>query len=276
MLFRLLKVLVITFSLFSCSKNEPIYQPTEKVDPYVIYKVAYTAFEKNDFFFANKKFLEAEANFVDLKLAAKAAVMSCFSLYGINFYQEALENIERFLKTYPVDKNVIYVEYLKAVIYFEQIGEEKHDVKPLLDTKKQINYFIKKYPDSDYAIDLRFKKDLVNNQLAAKELFVAKYYISVQKWIPAINRLKIIINQYDKTIFIEEALHRLVEIHYYLGLEQEAKKYAKILGYNYNSGEWFKQSYKILNKEYKIKMKSTEKNLKEKDSFIKKIIKLIK
>ena len=276
MLFRLLKVLVITFSLFSCSKNEPIYQPTEKVDPYVIYKEAYTAFEKNDFFFANKKFLEAEANFVDLKLAAKAAVMSCFSLYGINFYQEALENIERFLKTYPVDKNVIYVEYLKAVIYFEQIGEEKHDVKPLLDTKKQINYFIKKYPDSDYAIDLRFKKDLVNNQLAAKELFVAKYYISVQKWIPAINRLKIIINQYDKTIFIEEALHRLVEIHYYLGLEQEAKKYAKILGYNYNSGEWFKQSYKILNKEYKIKMKSTEKNLKEKDSFIKKIIKLIK
>ena len=119
---------------------EPIYQPTEKVDPYVIYKEAYTAFEKNDFFFANKKFLEAEANFEDLKLAAKAAVMSCFSLYGINFYQEALENIERFLKTYPVDKNVIYVEYLKAVIYFEQIGEEKHDVKPLLDTKKQINY----------------------------------------------------------------------------------------------------------------------------------------
>ena len=276
MLFRLLKVLFITLSLFSCSKNEPIYQPTEKVDPYFVYKEAYTAFEKNDFFFANKKFLEAEANFEDLKLAAKAAVMSCFSLYGINFYQEALENIERFLKTYPVDKNVIYVEYLKAVIYFEQIGEEKHDVKPLLDTKKQINYFIKKYPDSDYAIDLRFKKDLVNNQLAAKELFVAKYYISVQKWIPAINRLKIIINQYDKTIFIEEALHRLVEIHYYLGLEQEAKKYAKILGYNYNSGEWFKQSYKILNKEYKIKMKSTEKNLKEKDSFIKKIIKLIK
>ncbi len=276
MLFRLLKVLIITLSLFSCSKNEPIYQPTEKVDPYVIYKEAYTAFEKNDFFFANKKFLEAEANFEDLKLAAKAAVMSCFSLYGINFYQEALENIERFIKTYPVDKNVIYVEYLKAVIYFEQIGEEKHDVKPLLDTKKQISYFIKKYPDSDYAIDLRFKKDLVNNQLAAKELFVAKYYISVQKWIPAINRLKIIINQYDKTIFIEEALHRLVEIHYYLGLEQEAKKYAKILGYNYNSGEWFKQSYKILNKEYKIKMKSTEKNLKEKESFIKKIIKLIK
>ena len=276
MLFRLLKALIITFFLVSCSKNEPIYTPSGKIDPYVIYNEAYTAFEKNDFFFANKKFLEAEANFIDLELAAKASVMSCFSLYGINFYTEALENIERFLKTYPANKNVIYVEYLKAVIYFEQISEEKYDIQPMLDTKKQINYFIKKYPDTDYAIDLKFKKDLVENQLAAKELYVAKYYISVQKWIPAINRLKVIINHYDETIFIEEALHRLVEIHYFLGLEKEAEKYAYILGYNYNSSEWFEQSYKILNKDYKIKKRSKIKDTKEKDSFFKKIIKLIK
>ena len=276
MLFRLLKALIITFFLVSCSKDEPIYTPSGKIDPYVIYNEAYTAFEKNDFFFANKKFLEAEANFIDLELAAKASVMSCFSLYGINFYTEALENIERFLKTYPANKNVIYVEYLKAVIYFEQISEEKYDIQPMLDTKKQINYFIKKYPDTDYAIDLKFKKDLVENQLAAKELYVAKYYISVQKWIPAINRLKVIINHYDKTIFIEEALHRLVEIHYFLGLEKEAEKYAYILGYNYNSSEWFEQSYKILNKDYKIKKRSKIKDTKEKDSFFKKIIKLIK
>ena len=262
--------------MLSCSKNEPIYQHSKKNDPYVIYNEAYSAFENNDFFFANKKFLEAEANFQNLELAAKASVMSCFSLYGINFYDEALENIERFIKTYPANKNVIYVEYLKAIIYFEQIGEEKHDVKPLLDSKKQINYFINKYPESDYAIDLKFKKDLVENQLAAKEMYVAKYYISVQKWIPAINRLKNIVNKYDKTIFIEEALHRLVEIHYYLGLENEAKKYAAILGYNYNTSEWFEQSYKILNKNYKIKKKLSEKDLKEKDSIIKKIINLIK
>ena len=137
-------------------------------------------------------------------IAAKAAIMSCFSLYGINFYNEALDNLERFLKTYPADKNVIYAEYLKAVIYFEQMSDEKKDVKPLLETNKQIDYFIKKYPNSDYTIDLKFKKDLVENQLAAKELFIAKYYVSVQKWIPAINRLKLIVNRYDKTIFIEE------------------------------------------------------------------------
>ena len=269
-------VIILALSLFSCSKNEPIYQPTEKTNPYTLYQEGYVAFEKNNFFFANKKFLEAEANFENLDQAAKAAIMSCFSLYGINFYDEALNNLDRFLKTYRANENVIYAEYLKAIIYFEQMSDEKKDIKPLLDAKKQINFFINKYPDTDYSIDLKFKKDLVENQLAAKELFVAKYYISVQKWIPAINRLKIILKQYDKTVFIEEALHRLVEINFHIGLENEAKKYANILGYNYNSSEWFKQSYKILNKDYVITKRPNQESTKEKDSIIKKIIKMIK
>ena len=269
-------VIILALSLFSCSKNEPIYQPTEKSNPYTLYQEGYVAFEKNDFFFANKKFLEAEANFENLDQAAKAAIMSCFSLYGINFYDEALNNLDRFLKTYRANENVIYAEYLKAIIYFEQMSDEKKDIKPLLDAKKQINFFINKYPDTDYSIDLKFKKDLVENQLAAKELFVAKYYISVQKWIPAINRLKIIVKKYDKTVFIEEALHRLVEINFHIGLENEAKKYANILGYNYNSSEWFKQSYKILNKDYVITKRPNQESTNEKDSIIKKIIKMIK
>ena len=269
-------VIILALSLFSCSKNEPIYQPTEKTNPYTLYQEGYVAFQKNDFFFANKKFLEAEANFENLDQAAKASIMSCFSLYGINFYDEALNNLDRFLKTYRANENVIYAEYLKAIIYFEQMSDEKKDIKPLLDAKKQINFFINKYPDTDYSIDLKFKKDLVENQLAAKELFVAKYYISVQKWIPAINRLKIILKQYDKTVFIEEALHRLVEINFHIGLENEAKKYANILGYNYNSSEWFEQSYKILNKDYVITKRPNQESTNEKDSIIKKIIKMIK
>ena len=273
---RFITVIILALSLFSCSKNEPIYQPTEKTNPYTLYQEGYVAFEKNDFFFANKKFLEAEASFENLDQAAKAAIMSCFSLYGINFYDEALNNLDRFLKTYRANENVIYAEYLKAIIYFEQMSDEKKDIKPLLDAKQQINFFINKYPDTDYSIDLKFKKDLVENQLAAKELFVAKYYISVQKWIPAINRLKIILKQYDKTVFIEEALHRLVEINFHIGLENEAKKYANILGYNYNSSEWFKQSYKILNKDYVITKRPNQESTNEKDSIIKKIIKMIK
>ncbi len=275
MILRLLLVLNILFLLISCSKEEPIYT-SQKTDPFILYEEGYKAFESNDFFYANKKFDEAELNFENIDLAAKSAVMSIFSLYGINFYEEALENIKKFAQTYPADKRVIYVEYLKAVIFFEQINDEKKDLEPLLEANKQIDFFVKKYPYSDYTVDLRFKKDLIQNQLAAKELYNAKYYISVQKWIPAINRLKIIVKNYDKTIFIEEALHRLVEINYHLGLEEEAKNYAKILGYNYNSSEWFEQSYKILNKNYILKEKLEDKNKKEKDNIIKKIISIIK
>ena len=258
----------------SCSKDKIIYKPSEKIDPFVLYNEGFQLFTTNDYFNANKKFSKAELNFENVNYAAKSAAMSIFSLYGINFYNEALENIDRFLKTYPSDKNVIYVEYLKAIIFFEQISDEKKDIKPLVEADNQIEYFVTKYPGSDYAIDLKFKKDLIQNQLAAKELYNAKFYISIQKWIPAINRLKVIVDEFDKTIFIEEALHRLVEIHYHLGLEKEAKRYANILGYNYNSSEWFKQSYKILNKNYVIKDNSLTKE--NKNNIIQKLIEMIK
>ena len=199
--------------------------------------------------------------------------MASYSLYGINFYLEAEENIKRYLKTYPADKNIIYAKYLLAIIYYEQISDEKKDLEPLLKAREAIDIFLSKYPDTDYATDLRFKRSLVQNQLAAKELFVARYYISVKKWIPAINRLKIITEKYDTTIFIEEALHRLVEIYYYLGLENEAKQYAAILGYNYNSSEWFKKSYKVFNKNYDDYKKKIKKE--KKDNIFKRIIKII-
>ena len=274
---RILIILCSILFLFSCTIEEVIYQPSNAVDPYKLYKDGLEAFENNDFFFASKKFSEAELNFKEVDLAAKSAIMSSFSLYGINFYNEASENLERYLRTYPSDKNVIYAHYLLAIISFEQISDEKKDLEPLLQADSKIDFFIKKYPDSDYAIDLKFKKDLIQNQMAAKELFVAKYYISTQKWVPAISRLKIIVKNFSNTIFVEEALHRLVEIHYHLGLEVEAKKYAKILGYNYNSSEWFEQSYKILNKNYVIndKKKTAEKKKKEEGLF-NKIIKMIK
>mgnify|MGYP001231980058 CR=1 FL=1 len=252
---KLIFIFVLTFSLLSCSQNKDIeYEINkDKVDPYKLYEEALDAFDNGDYFYAEKKFSEAELNFKVIELAAKSAVMSSYSLYGINFYTEALENLERYLKKYPADKNIMYAHYLIAIIYYEQMSDEKKDLKPLLDADKKIDFFLKKYPNSDYAIDLKFKKDLIQNQLAAKELYVAKYYVSIQKWVPAINRLRKIVEEYEKTVFIEEALHRLVEINYYLGLEKEAKKYAKILGYNYNSSEWFEQSYKVFNQDYKIK-----------------------
>ncbi len=272
---KLIIIFILIFSLLSCSKNKDIeYEINkDKVDPYKLYEEGLNAFDKGDYFFAEKKFSEAELNFKIVEFAAKSAVMSGYSLYGINFYNEALENLERYLKKYPADKNVMYAHYLIAIIYYEQMSDEKKDLKPLLEADKKIDFFLKKFPNSDYAIDLKFKKDLIQNQLAAKELYVAKYYISIQKWVPAMNRLIKIVDEYEKTVFVEEALHRLVEINYYLGLEKEAKKYAKILGYNYNSSEWFEQSYKVFNKNYEIKEKVKDK----KDAnFLQKIINKIK
>ena len=269
---RLLSIFLFILFVFSCSKNEEIYFQKSTTDGYTLYQRGYEAFQKNDFFFASKKFAEAELNFKEVELAAKSSIMSSFSLYGINFYNEALEGLQKFLKTYPSDKNIIYAHYLIAIIYFEQISDEKKDLQPLLDANRKIDFFLEKYPNTDYAIDLKFKKDLIQNQLAAKELYVAKFYIKTKKWVPAINRLKVIAEKYDRTIFIEEALHRLVEINYHLGLENEAKIYANILGYNYNSSKWFEQSYKILNKNYDIKTTKINK----KNNLFKKIIKMIK
>ena len=271
---RIIFIFLIFLNATSCSnKNEPLYVPSEKIDPYKIYNEGLDAMRENDYFFANKKFTEAELNFKDVELAAKSAIMSTFCLYGINFYSDALENINRFLNVYPADTNVVYAHYLEAIIYFEQISDEKRDLKPLLKSLEKINFFIEKYPNTEYAIDLKFKKDLIQNQLAAKEMYVAKHYIKTQKWIPAISRLKIILNNYDKTIFVEEALFRLVEIHYYLGLEVEAKKYAKILGYNYNSSEWYESAYRIFNQDYKLKKIKVKEE--KKKNFLDKIIEII-
>tara|TARA_B100000035_G_scaffold302157_1_gene299489 strand:+ start:7743 stop:8570 length:828 start_codon:yes stop_codon:yes gene_type:complete len=259
--------------LISCSKEKPEYQLKPKEDPYKIYKEAYEAFEKGDYFFAQKKFLEVELKVEKVEVAAKASIMASYSLYSINFYDEALENLNKYLKKYPANKDTIYAEYLIAIIFFEQIQDETKDVEPINKAKAKIDYFLRKYPDNEYALDLKFKNDLIINQLAAKELYIAKYYISVQKWIPAINRLKVILEKYDQTIFVEEALYRLVEINYFIGLKKEAKKYASILGYNYNSSEWHEQSYKILNKDYKL---LTKEKIKKKDNLIKKIMNKVK
>ena len=275
MFLRIVLIFLLASTNLSCAKkkSEAELQLEKKIDPYQVYTEGYEAFEKGDYFYANKKFSEAELNFEIIEYAAKSAIMSSYALYGINFYDQALENLERYLRKYPADKNVMYAHYLTALVYYEQISDEKKDLQPLLKATEKINFFINKYPNSEYSIDLRFKIDLIKNQIAAKELYVAKYYITTQKWVPAINRLKIIVKDYQETVFIEEALHRLVEIHYYLGLQEEAKKYAKILGYNYNSSKWFEQSYKLLNKDYKIVKK---KENKKDQNFFKKILNKIK
>ena len=138
---------------------------------------------------------------------------------------------------------------------------KKKDLEPLLQAKEKFELIVKNYPDTDYSTDAYFKLDLIVDQLAAKEISIARFYMQTEKWIPALNRLKLIVEKYDKTIFIEEALHRLVEVNYKIGLEDEAKKAAAILGYNYQSSEWYERSYKIFNKKYKPKKVKKEKEM---------------
>ena len=270
---KLTYAILIIFLTISCSKKEPELKiPANKENSFKIYKEAVKAMNDGNYFFASKKFSEAEIILPQIEFSAKAALMSSFCLYSINFYPEATANLERFINQYPTDKNVAYAHYLIALTLYEQILDEKKDIKPLTDSKEKINFFLQNYPDTEYALDLKFKLDLVNNQLAAKEMYIAKYYITTQKWIPAINRLKVIINDYSKTVFIEEALHRLVEVYYRVGLTDEAKSSAAILGYNYNSSEWYEQTYKILNKSYKFRKKS---EIKKDNGLIKRTIKKI-
>ncbi len=271
------KILVyLTLSLFlvSCGggKDEAIKPPTTNEEAIKTYQEALDSLKSGDYFYASKKFSEAEGMLPDIDWAAKSALMSSYCLYNINAYDEAVLNLRRFIKIYPASPYVSYAHYLIAISYYEQILDEEKDMQPLLISKKNIESFINKFPNTDYAIDLKFKHDLVINQLAAKELSIARYYIKNEKWIAAINRLKFIVENYDKTIFVEEALHRLVEIYYKIGLEEEARVAAALLGYNYNSGEWYERSYKILNKNYESP--KIEKANKE-DGLIKRTIKKI-
>jgi outer membrane protein assembly factor BamD len=271
-------IIVFFILCASCTKEDEslnISKPSAEDRAYLIYNEAIENMEKGDWYYASKKFTEAELIMPNLDHASKSLLMASFCLYQINFYPEAEASLKRFVSKYPADKNIEYAKYLMIISQYEQILDEKKDIKPLLLSRDKINEFIKKYPESEYTLDLKFKNDLISNQLAYKELYIAKYYIKTQKWVPAINRLKNIVNEYDQTIFIEEALHRLVEIYYKVGLLDEAKSTASLLGYNYNTSEWYQQSYKILNKNYELpKIKKKKKVNKDKEkSLIKRTIK---
>ena len=232
------------------------------------YNAGVEALDMGDALFAAKKFNEAELLYPQSDWAPRSSLMASYAYFQFGYYSNSVDELERFINLYPKNKNLDYAYYLLAMNYYESIVDEKKDLKPLTEAKKYFNFIIKEYPDTDYALDGKYKLELIEDILAAKEIYIARYYIKKEKWIAAINRLKFIVNNYGTTVFVEEALHRLVEIYYILGLEGEARKYAKTLGYNYQSGEWYKQSYKIFNKDYsfniKKKNKETDKKLLDK------------
>jgi len=256
MLKKFLILILSTSLLFSCgkeNKKEVIFEPDNEEIGKNLYAEGVQALKDGDAFYAGKKFREAEILLSKYTWASKASLMVGYSEYSRNSYSIAIMSLENHINSYPADKNIDYAHYLIAMCYYEQILDEKKDLDPLLKAKKKFEFIMEEYPDTDYGTDARFKIDLIIDQLAAKEMSIARYYMKTEKWISALNRLKVVVDKYDTTVFVEEALHRLVEVYYRLGLEQEAKQAASILGYNYKSGDWYKRSYKVFNKKYKSK-----------------------
>ena len=256
-MFKVFLILLLSvFLLLACSKKnnkEIVSEPTEKEMVVAIYAEGVDALKKGDAFYAAKKFKEAESLLPQSEWAAKASLMASYAEYSRNAFSNSIFGLERHIANYPADKNIPYAHYLIAICYYEQILDEKKDLQPLVQAKEKFEFIMLTYPETDYATDARFKLDLIIDQLAAKEMSIARFYMKTEKWIPALNRLKIVVEKYDRTVFVEEALHRLVEVYYKIGLVEEAKQAAAILGYNYQSGKWYERSYKVFNKKYKTK-----------------------
>ena len=250
-------LLFFLFLLFaiSCAKEQPasqnIKKKTQELEMIEAYKDGLEKLNNNDTYNAAQKFLEAELLYPQSSWAPKSALMASYAYYLQNYYSEALLNLERYLRIYPKDKGVSYAHYLIGICYYEMIEDEKRDIEPLLKAKNKFELLIENYPNTDFSMDSKFKLDLIEDVLASKEMYLARHYQKKNKWIAAINRYKIVVEKYDKTIYVEEALHRLVETNFKIGLIDESKKYASLLGYNYQSSEWYKKSYKVFNKDYK-------------------------
>ena len=258
--------------LASCSKEEArksvIKEKSLDLQVLETYEEGMNYLEEGDALYAASKFNEAELLFPQSEWAPKSALMAAYAYYSQDYLKDAIAELDRFLKVYPKHKNLDYVYYLLAISYYEQIVDEKKDLQSIIKAKQYFEIVIRDYQKTSYALDAEFKIDLINDILAAKEMYIGRYYFEKRKWISAINRFQTIINDYETTIYAEEALHRLVEVHYMIGLKDEAKKYAKLLGYNYQSSEWYENSYSLFDKKYKrikknkIKNKSTLKKIK--------------
>ena len=259
-----LYIILIFLICISCSKKEVkksiITEKSLDLQVLEAYEEGKEALELGDVLYAAKKFNEAEILYPQSNWAPKSALMAAYSYYIQDYYGDAIAELIRFQRVYPQSKNLDYVSYLLAICYYEQIVDEKKDLHSIVNAKKTFEKVIKEYPNTEYAIDSKFKIDLINNILASKEMYIGRYYLDKKKWIPAINRFRSVVDEYDTTIYVEEALYRLVEVYYILGLENEAKKYANLLGYNYKSSIWYEKSYSKFNENYKKKKKEKEKN----------------
>ena len=252
---HIFKFIIILFFLVSCSSKEEekisvLSDKEMETQMIEAYEEGLRELEKGDVIYATRRFNEAELLYPQSEWASKSILMSAYAFYSQNYYERSIFELERFISKYPKHKNIDYAHFLLAMNYYENIIDEKKDLEPLLLSKEKFEYIVKNFPETDFAQDSIYKLALIQDVLASKEMHIGKYYLKRKKWIAAINRFKTVLSDYETTVYVEEALHRLVETYYKIGLVDEAEKYANVLGYNYQSSKWYEQSYKIFNKKY--------------------------
>ena len=268
-LFYKIVILIVFLNLYSCTKKDEkislVEEKSLEMQMIDAYNEGLEELEKNDVIYAARKFNEAELLYPQSVWAPRAALMAAYAYFSQLYYDDTIVELEKFLQKYKNHPRRDYAYYLLALSHYNLIIDETKDLEEILKAEKYFKIIIKNYPNTEFAIDSEFKLELIQEILASKEMYLARYYVDREKWIPAINRFKTVINDYETTIYVEEALHRLVELHYKLGLVDESKKYASLLGYNYQSSEWYEESYKILNKNY---VKTAKKENSEKEQSI--------
>jgi len=271
-------IIVLIFLNTSCSKEKEkisiIEEESLEMQMIKAYNDGLKELDKGDAIYAAKKFNEAELIYPQSIWAPRAALMAAYSYFSQLYYSDAVLELEKFLDKYKNHPRRDYAYYLLALSHYDQIIDETKDLNEILKAKKYFEIIIKKYPNTEFALDSEYKLELIQELLASKEMYLARYYVEREKWIPAINRFKTVVKDYETSIFVEEALHRLVELHYKIGLINESKKYAALLGYNYQSSKWYEETYRILNKDY-VKI-SKRKNKNKEESIIKKFKDLLK
>jgi outer membrane protein assembly factor BamD len=237
-------VAALVLGLAACSsKKEDTYveRPVEE-----LYNEAMDLLDKNEYYRGAKAFEEVERQHPYSVWATKAQLMNAYALYERNKYDEAIINLDRFIQLHPGHKDVAYAYYLKGLSYYEQITDVGRDQKMTEMALKNLQEVVDRFPASPYARDAKLKVDLTRDHLAGKEMNVGRWYQKQQQYLAALNRFKVVVDQYQTTTHVPEALHRMVEIYMTLGLEPEAKRTAAVLGHNFPGSDWYQDTYRLV------------------------------
>ena len=247
MIKKIIVLLSLNILLISCSSNkEELQKSNTNLTPNVLYINAMTYFNDNNYEEAVILFEKIEKNYPLSNESLQSQIMLGFIDYLSLQYENAIFKFNRIIQKYPSHKNIDYVYYMRAICYFEQISHEELDTNVNLQALDNFKQILNRFPNSEYAKDAKLKIILVKENIAAKHMDIGRFYMNNNKYIAAMNRFKKVIDGHSESKFTPEALYRLVEIYYKIGMKEDAKKTASVIAYNYPESKWYKYSYDLI------------------------------